>query len=73
MVADNGPGFIDPPEYLVRPFFSRKPDGMGLGLHLASEVAKLHGGTLEFPDRGDLGLPKGFDGAIVAIVFGEKL
>lgn len=70
IVADNGPGFTDPPEYLVQPFFTRKPDGMGLGLHLADQVMTLQGGRLEFPDTGDLGLPKGLDGAIVAMLFG---
>jgi len=51
VVADNGPGFQDAPEYLVEPFFTRKPDGMGLGLHLANEVAKVHGGRLVFPEK----------------------
>jgi nitrogen fixation/metabolism regulation signal transduction histidine kinase len=45
---------------------------MGLGLHIANEVANLHKGTLEFPDRTDIGLSKDFDGAIVAIVFPEN-
>jgi signal transduction histidine kinase len=70
VVADNGPGFIDPPEYLVEPFISRKPDGMGLGLHLADQVMKVQGGKLAFPERDDVSLPAGFDGAIVALVFG---
>jgi signal transduction histidine kinase len=70
VVADNGPGFIDPPEYLVEPFISRKPDGMGLGLHIADQVMKVQGGKLEFPEPGDLTLPKGFDSAVVALVFG---
>jgi signal transduction histidine kinase len=67
IVADNGPGFIDPPEYLVEPFFTRKPDGMGLGLHLANEVAKLHGGRLEFPDSADSPAPKAYGGAVVVL------
>jgi signal transduction histidine kinase len=70
VVADNGPGFIDPPEYLVEPFISRKPDGMGLGLHLADQVMKVQGGRLAFPERDDVSLPDGFDGAVVALVFG---
>ena len=73
IVADNGPGFIDPPEFLVEPFISRKPDGMGLGLHIASEVMKAQGGELVFPDKGDIDLPKEFDGAVVALSFKERI
>ncbi len=72
IVADNGPGFIDPSEYLTQPFFSRKPDGMGLGLHVASEVMKAHGGRLEFPEEGACKLPAGITGAVVALVFEGK-
>jgi signal transduction histidine kinase len=72
VVADNGPGFIDPPEYLIEPFISRKPHGMGLGLHIADEVMKSQGGRLVFPQVGDVTLPKEFTGATVALVFGGK-
>lgn len=72
VVADNGPGFIDPPEYLVQPFVSRKPDGMGLGLHLANEVMKAHDGRLEFPEEDETDLTKGFKGAVVALVFRKE-
>jgi signal transduction histidine kinase len=71
VIADNGPGFSDPPEYLVEPFISRKPDGMGLGLHLADQVMKAQKGSLEFPDTGDISLPSGFTGAVVALSFGS--
>ena len=71
VIADNGPGFIDPPEYVIEPFFSRKPDGMGLGLHIANEVMKIHKGRLLFPEAADLSLPKQFTGAIVALQFPE--
>lgn len=69
VVADTGPGFQDSPEVLVQAFFSRRPDGMGLGLYLAEEVMRIHGGRIVFPERGDLGLPKEFAGAIVALQF----
>jgi signal transduction histidine kinase len=69
VVADNGPGFRDEPNTLVQPFFSRKPDGMGLGLHLASEIARQHNGKLLFPSRGDVSLPRGFTGAVIALQF----
>lgn len=70
VVADNGPGFLDPPEYLIEPFISRKPEGMGLGLHIADQVMRVQGGRLEFPQPGDLAVPEEFCGAIVALVFG---
>lgn len=70
VIADNGPGFLDPPEYLIEPFISRKPDGMGLGLHIADQVMKVQGGRLMFPEPADLSLPEAFSGAIVALVFG---
>lgn len=72
VVADNGPGFIDPPEYLVQPFISRKPDGMGLGLHLAEQVMKVHGGNLLFPQARDAVAPTAFDGAVVALSFAAR-
>ena len=50
---------------------STKPDGMGLGLHVASEVMKIHDGRLYFPERGELDLPAGFAGALVALIFKE--
>lgn len=70
IVADNGPGFLDSPEYLIEPFISRKPDGMGLGLHIADQVMRVQGGRLMFPETDDLSLPEVFNGAIVALVFG---
>lgn len=73
IVADNGPGFRDEPDTLVQPFFSRKPDGMGLGLHLASEIAKQHNGRLLFPQPGDVSLPGEFTGAVVALQFASEL
>lgn len=69
VIADNGPGFSDPPEYLVEPFITRKEDGMGLGLHLASEVMKAQKGRLVFPDAGDIDLRPSYNGAVVALVF----
>ena len=72
IVADNGPGFRDPPGLLVEPFISNKPDGMGLGLHLADEVMKAHGGVLHFPEAGEIALPPEIDGAVVALVFNKE-
>jgi len=71
VVADSGPGFRDSPDFLVEPFVSTKPDGMGLGLHLASEVMKVHDGRTYFPESGELDLPSFLTGAVVALVFKE--
>ena len=73
VIADNGPGFAaDVPEHLVRPFFTRKPDGMGLGLYYANLAMELNNGCLAFPRRGEVDLPDGFDGAVVALIFKEE-
>ena len=72
VVADNGPGFQgDVPENLVRPFFTRKPEGMGLGLYYANLVMELNGGQLVFPQPGEVDIPDEFDGAVVALIFKE--
>ena len=69
VVADNGPGFQDSKEHLVSAFFTRKPDGMGLGLHLADEIMKTHGGRLILSDSDEITLPEGINGAVVALEF----
>ena len=69
LVADNGPGFTDPPDLLTQPFMTRRTDGMGLGLYIANEVMHAHGGRLVFPASGAVGLPPEYDGACVAVMF----
>ena len=74
IVADNGPGFgTDTPEDLMTPFFTRRHGGMGLGLYIVSEVMRVNGGQLYFPERGEIELPAGVNGAIVALQFKESL
>ena len=71
LVADNGPGFLDPPDFLVQPFATRKGDGMGLGLYIANEVMRAHGGWLLFPSSGEVDLPGRYHGACVVLLFKE--
>ena len=71
VVADNAVSFQDDPEHLVRPFFTRKPQGMGLGLYYANLAMELNGGRLAFPVRGEVDVPEECDGAVVAMIFKE--
>jgi signal transduction histidine kinase len=61
-VADNGPGLSeDQAEHIGEPFYrsdasrTRESGGSGLGLYLASVVAKAHGGSLKLLDTDDQG------------------
>lgn len=69
IISDTGPGFRDNPEDLVRPFFTRRPEGMGVGLYYANMVAELNSGQLLFPDYDTADVPEEFTGATLAITF----
>ena len=44
-VCDNGPGLTNPANVFV-PFYTTKPEGSGIGLVLAQQIAAGHGGTV---------------------------
>ena len=70
IVADNGTGILLPTEDITEPFVTGKKNGagMGLGLHIASEVLNSQGGKLSFPDWGEYDLPEEFEqGALVVL------
>ena len=55
-VVDNGPGMT--PDVLAQvatPFFSTKPDGLGVGLSIAQSIAKQHRGRLHMDNDPDGG------------------
>lgn len=73
LLADNGMGFALPTDILTEPGVTAKPDGMGLGLHIAGEVMAAHNGRLSFPEDGEYEIPEEFRrGAAVALVFGGR-
>jgi signal transduction histidine kinase len=46
-VQDSGPGLPpDARDQLLRPFFTTKPDGLGLGLSISQSIVEAHGGRL---------------------------
>lgn len=47
VICDNGPGLADPEAAFV-PFYTTKPEGSGIGLTLARQIATAHGGRLEY-------------------------
>jgi two-component system nitrogen regulation sensor histidine kinase NtrY len=60
-VADNGSGLGDlTPEAIVKPFFTTKPGGAGIGLSLVSQIVQGHGGELLIE-------PHGLDGRGVSV------
>jgi signal transduction histidine kinase len=70
VVADNGTGFLIATDNITEPFVSGKPGGMGLGLHIASEIMTSQGGSLTFPSFEECNLPEEFeDGAIILLTF----
>ena len=51
-IQDNGPGLMNPGNVFV-PFYTTKPDGSGIGLVLARQIAEAHRGSLELQNRTD--------------------
>jgi signal transduction histidine kinase len=50
-VEDDGPGLARDTRDAMRPFFTTKPGGLGLGLPIALKIVRLHQGELVLEDR----------------------
>lgn len=69
IIADNGPGFADGLEDAIEPFFTRRPDGIGVGLYYVNLIMHTIGGSLRMLDTELVPLGPGYDGAALALVF----
>jgi len=73
-IVDNGPGFKDAITDLVRPFFSRKDDGIGIGLYLIDTIMMKYGKfeILEDSELEDIEVPEKFRGAAIKLTFNKN-
>jgi two-component system sensor histidine kinase HydH len=55
-VSDDGPGIPPERRQALRPFFTTRPGGLGLGLPIARKIVQLHEGRLELLDLRPHGL-----------------
>jgi two-component system, LuxR family, sensor kinase FixL len=56
-VQDSGTGLVgELQERVFEPFFSSKPDGMGMGLPIARAIVDAHGGRLWAVNNADHGV-----------------
>lgn len=51
-IDDCGTGIANA-ENLFVPFYTTKPEGSGIGLALAQQIARMHGGEVQLANRGD--------------------
>jgi len=50
LIRDNGAGITNVSNIFV-PFYTTKPEGTGIGLVLAQQIAEGHGGTVHLSNR----------------------
>ncbi len=51
-IRDNGPGLMNPANLFV-PFYTTKPEGSGIGLVLAQQIASAHKGSVTLYNNPD--------------------
>ncbi len=56
VISDNGPGVsAEIRKQMFNPFFSTKPNGMGMGLAISRSIVERHGGRLWIDPPGNVG------------------
>lgn len=75
LLVDNGPGFRDDIEDLVLPFFSRKADGIGIGLYLIDTIMMKYGKLGIITNNKELEkleVPDKYRGAAIKLTFNKN-
>ncbi|UMQ41159.1 ATP-binding protein [Chryseobacterium sp. Y16C] len=75
LFVDNGPGFKDDISDLIRPFFSRKTNGIGIGLYLIDTIMMKYGKVDIITETESLikyGVPKKYNGAAIILIFNKN-
>jgi signal transduction histidine kinase len=55
-IEDDGPGLAPDHPGEIRPFYTTRAGGLGLGLPLARKIVLLHGGSLQLERAGKVGV-----------------
>ena len=74
LIVDNGPGFKDEINEIVMPFFTRKEDGIGIGLYLIDTIMMKYG-KLDISynqELDNLNIPSKFRGAAIKLTFNKN-
>ena len=72
IMVDNGPGFLIPTDDITEPFVTAKSGGMGLGLHIVSEILEAQGGRIFFPEFNEFEIPEEFRGGAIVVLALKK-
>ncbi len=75
LLVDNGPGFRERIEDIIRPYYSRKKNGIGIGMYLVDTVMIQYGKLNIIFDKEYLKerkIPEIYSGAAVELVFNKN-
>jgi signal transduction histidine kinase len=75
LLVDNGPGFRESVVDIITPYYSRKRNGIGIGMYLVDTIMINYGRLNIIQDRGDLAamsVPEIYSGAAVELIFNKN-
>ncbi|MFP5436580.1 MAG: ATP-binding protein [Bacteroidia bacterium] len=75
LLVDNGPGFKENIIDIITPYYSRKRNGIGIGMHLVDTIMINYGRLNIILDNDELiskGVPSTYTGAAVELIFNKN-